>query len=289
MCQQCVIGSRQVGSPVSEETVPSVEQPGLRDHRANRLLAVLAPEDFAALEPHLEIVNLSRGAVLYDTGDIIRYAYFPHDALVCLVGAMEDGRLVEVALFGREGLCGLLGALVNREAFGRYTVQIPGAASRIALERLHGAIGLRPRLRRLVLSYSDALLAQAFQTVACNAVHTVEARCCRWILNTRDRMDQDTLPLTHETLSEMLGVQRSTVSLILRSLQATGLIVQRRGGITVTDRAGLEQTTCECYGKIRRHFEQLLPGTYAPPDRGEAVEPRRLVRLATTPPARSRR
>jgi CRP-like cAMP-binding protein len=98
--------------------------------------------------------------------------------------------------------------------------------------------------------------------VACNAVHTVEARCCRWILSTHDRLNQDALPLTHEFLSEMLGVQRSTVSATLRSLQTSGLIVQRRAEIVVTDRGGLEQATCECYGKIRSRFEKLLPGTY---------------------------
>lgn len=233
-----------------------------RSHRANRFLAALDAEDFAALEPHLEIIDLPKGTVLYDAGDTIRHAYFPHDAIVCLVGAMEDGRLVEVALFGREGLCGLLGALVNREAFGRYMVLIPGTASRITLERLHEAIGTCSGLRRQILSYTDALLAQAFQTVACNTVHTIEARCCRWILSIHDRLDRDTLPLTHETLAEMLGTQRSTVSLVLRNLQNPGLIAQRRGCVVVSDRTGLEEATCECYGKIRSHFAKLLPGTY---------------------------
>lgn len=255
---------------VHGKIMPSKGQPRLpaakfspQGHRANRFLAALAAEDFAALEPHLEVVDLPKRKVLYDTGDTIRHAYFPHTAIVCLVGVIENGRLVEVALFGREGLCGLLGALVNREAFGRYMVLIPGTASRISLERLHEAIRMRSGLRRQVLSYTDALLAQAFQTVACNTVHTVEARCCRWILSTQDRVDKDTLPLTHEVLADMLGVQRPTVSLVLRSLQNTGLIVQRRGCVVVTDRAGLEAATCECYGRIRSLFEKLLPGTYA--------------------------
>jgi Mn-dependent DtxR family transcriptional regulator len=100
--------------------------------------------------------------------------------------------------------------------------------------------------------------------VSCNAVHPVEARCCRWILNMHDRADGDALPLTHEFLAEMLGVQRSSVSIVTRTLQTAGLIQQSRGSITVTDRAGLEETACECYGKIRRLFERLLPGTYPP-------------------------
>ena len=113
------------------------------------------------------------------------------------------------------------------------------------------------------MRYGEALLAQTFQTVSCNAVHVVEARCCRWILSMHDRLDSDALPLTHEFLAELLGVQRSTLSLIAHKLQTAGLIRQARGAITVTDRAGLEGAACECYGRIRRTFEELLPKTYA--------------------------
>jgi CRP-like cAMP-binding protein len=206
--------------------------------------------------------------VLYEPADPIRDTYFPHDVIVSLVDVMEDGRLAEVAMFGREGLFGLLSAFISREAFGRYVVQIPGTASRVLLEHMHAAIQTRPALQRRVLAYNEVLLAQAYHTVACNAVHPVEARCCRWILSTHDRLDQDALPLTHEFLAEMLGVQRSTVSSVLRSIQMSGLIEQRRGGIQVTDRAGLEQAACECYRKIRSRFEKLLPATYTGPDRG---------------------
>jgi hypothetical protein len=114
----------------------------------------------------------------------------------------------------------------------------------------------------LLNNYGEALLAQTFQTLACNTVHAVEARCCRWILSMHDRADQDTLPLTHEFLAEMLGVQRSTVSVVARALQTAGLIRQSRGGITITDRAGLEDAACECYGKIRSVYQRLLPRTY---------------------------
>lgn len=255
------------------------------DHRANRFLAALKAEDFAVLEPHLEAVILPRGTVLYEPGDPIRYTYFPHDAIVSLVDVMEDGRLAEVALFGREGLFGLLSAFVSQEAFGRYVVQIPGSASRIPLEQMHTALRTSPNLQRQVLAYNEALLAQAYHTVACNALHPVEARCCRWILSTHDRQDEDALPLTHEFLAEMLGVQRSTVSTVLRSLQTSGLIEQSRGGIAVIDRAGLERGACECYRKIRYRFATLLPGTYAPPDRdGESPASRSV--LPTASPAK---
>jgi CRP-like cAMP-binding protein len=232
-------------------------------HRRNRLLAALEPEDFALLEPHLESATLALGQVLYEPGDVIRHAYFPHDAVISLVNIMEDGGSVEVGVFGREGVMGLLSALATREAFGRYVVQMPGTASRVAYERLNEVRNTRPKLRQLIAFYGEALLAQTFQTVSCNAVHVVEARCCRWILSMHDRTDQDTLPLTHEFLAQMLGVQRSTVSVVTRTLQTAGLIRQSRGGITVTDRAGLENVACECYGKIRRHYQRLLPGTYA--------------------------
>jgi CRP-like cAMP-binding protein len=237
------------------------------DHRASRFLAALDAEDFAVLEPHLEAVILPRGTVLYEPGDPIRYTYFPHDVIVSLVDVMEDGRLAEVAIFGREGLFGLLSAFVSREAFGRYVVQVPGTASRVPLEHMHTAIQARPALQRQMLAYNEALLAQAYHTVACNAVHPVEARCCRWLLSTHDRLDQDALPLTHEFLAEMLGVQRSTVSTVLRGLQTSGLIEQYRGGIRVIDRAGLERGACECYRKIRFRFKTLLPGSCAEPNR----------------------
>lgn len=235
------------------------------EHRANRLLAALDPEDFRLLQPHLEVVTLPGGTVLYEAEEPIHFAYFPHDAVVSLLTVLAEGGSVEIAVFGREGVIGFASALVTRESFGRYLVQLPGTASRIATERLHDAVVARPTTRQLFLRYTEALLRQTFQTVACNAVHSVEARCCRWILSTRDRVDDDTLSLTHEFLADMLGVQRSTVSVVTRALQKSGLIAQRRGVITIVDRAGLERVSCECYGVIRATFERLLPASYIEP------------------------
>jgi CRP-like cAMP-binding protein len=238
------------------------------EHRTNWLLAALEPEDFAALEPHLEVVELTLKQVLYEAGDPIRSAYFPHHAVVSLVNVLEDGHTVEVALFGRGGVVGLLSALVTREAFGRYVVQMAGSASRIAVETLDEIRNTHPKLRRLIAGYGEVLLGQTFQILTCNAVHPVEARCCRWILMMHDRAEQDNLPLTHEFLAEMLGVQRSTVSVVTRTLQTAGLIRQGRGSITVTDRAGLEETVCECYGRIQRIYQRVMPGRYPPPKPG---------------------
>lgn len=231
-------------------------------HRTNQLLAALEHADFAALEPHLETVSFPRGQVLYEPGDSILHVYFPQDAVVSLVNIMEDGGSVEIGVFGREGVLGLLSALVTREAFGRYIVQMGGATSRIPFERLNEVRNARPKLRQLIMNYGEVLLAQTFQTVSCNAVHVVEARCCRWIMSMHDRTDQDTMPLTHEFLAAMLGVQRSTVSVVTRTLQTAVLIRQSRGGITIMDQAGLEDAACECYSRIRRVYQRLLPGTY---------------------------
>jgi CRP-like cAMP-binding protein len=162
------------------------EVPKVADHRANRLLAAMDADDFARLEPRLELVDLPRGKVLYENGEMIRHAHFPHDAVVSVVAVMEDGRLVEMTVFGREAVFGLVSAFISRESLGRYVVHIPGTASRIAIERLKEAVDASAALRQLIRLYIEALLARTFQIVACNAVHSVEARCCRWILSTQE-------------------------------------------------------------------------------------------------------
>jgi CRP-like cAMP-binding protein len=172
---------------------------------------------------------------------------------VGLINVMEEGQFVEAASFGREGLFGLISAIVSREAFGRYKMQMPGTASRITIDRMQEVMRARPRIQRLVLSYSEALLAQTFQTVSCNAIHTVEARCCNWLLSTRDRIDEDLLPLTHADLAELLGVQRSTVSTVLRTFQTQGLITQQRGASL--SRIGLAS---------RRSPASAMPGSATP-------------------------
>jgi CRP-like cAMP-binding protein len=237
-----------------------------KDHRANRLLRALDPQDFAYLEPYLEIITLKRGQLLYEVDEVIRYTYFPHDAVVALVAVMDNGASAEMAIAGREGLVGLVTAAITPTSFGRYVVQIPGTASRISLEQMNKAISAHPNIRGLVQRFSEAIMSRVLQNVACNAIHPVEVRFARWLLSTHDRVDQDTLPLSHESLSDMLGVQRSTVSAIARTFQAAGLIEQGRGSITVKNRAGLERLSCECYGRVRHTFERLLPLTYTKND-----------------------
>ena len=231
-------------------------------HRANRLLAALEADDFAFLEPHLEIITLPVGAILYEAEDTLRHAYFPHDMVVSLVAVLKDGRAAEMVVYGREGVLGLISATVTRQTFGRYVVNSAGMASRIDLDQLNKVIDLRPNVRQLIRRFSEAMMISVLQNVACNAVHSVEQRCCRWILTIHDRIHGDTVPLTHEFLAEMLGVQRTTVSKVTAALQEAGLIRQGRGTIAITDRAGLEGASCECYATVRRSFERLLPHTY---------------------------
>src|SRR5215207_716851 len=153
-----------------------------KDHRANRLLAALEPKDFADLEPHLEIVNLQQRQVLCETGDTMRHAHFPHDTVISLLATMADGSSAEMSLCGREGVSGLINASVTRQAFGRYVVQLTGTASRINIDTMNAAINARPNLQRLMRHFMEATMARILQSVACNALHSVEARCCRFVL-----------------------------------------------------------------------------------------------------------
>jgi CRP-like cAMP-binding protein len=229
------------------------------DNPVNRLLATLTPEDMALLKPHLEPVELRHGTILAQEGELLRHVYFPHTAIVSLIRSMADGRMAEMATFGREAMVGLAFDGIPLETFGRYVVQISGKASCIGLDRLQAAAAARPGIQTMILRYTEMLMALTLQSVACNAAHSIESRCCRWITATRDRMSRDDIPLTHEILSELLGVQRSTVSKVVHSLQSRGLIRQGRGMITVLDPARLEQASCECYGILRQKYLQLLP------------------------------
>ncbi|EIM30800.1 Crp/Fnr family transcriptional regulator [Microvirga lotononidis] len=229
---------------------------------ANRLLFALEPDDLVYLEPHLEMVSLRRGQIICEAGEALHHAYFPHDAVISLVTVMENGSTAEMAVCGREGVMGLIPASVTRQAFGNYVVQMRGTASRISLDQLQAVLQARPMVAGLMNRFAEAMQARILQSVACNAVHSVEQRLCRWILSTHHRTDEVILPLTHELLAERFGVQRSTVTTIMGKLQAAGVIQQVRGGITIADIVKLEQGSCECYRKLRTTFERLLPHTF---------------------------
>jgi len=234
-----------------------------KNYGPNRLLAALTPDQFTSLESHLEVVDLPQGRVIYEQGETVTFAYFPCDSVIAITAALDTGGSPEMVTVGRKGMLGLVPLLGDREAFGRSIVQLAGTALRIRYDHLLAAMDADANMRATLLRYLQALLAQALQGVACNAVHPVDARCCRLILMTHDRARQDDLPLTHEVLAAMLGVHRPTVTIATRTLQTAGLITQRRRVISIIDRAGLEEASCECYRLVRRRFEQLLPKTYS--------------------------
>jgi CRP-like cAMP-binding protein len=225
----------------------------------NRLIACLSAQDQALISAHLVQIDLERGRLLYDPGDRIDHVYFPHDGVISLMTLMENGAAIESATIGCEGALGLMAAVAPRQSLSRAIVQTPTRAARIRADQLHGAWEKSPRFRDLVDRHSEALFGHAIQSVACNALHSVEARFCRWLLTCHDRISNNTVALTQEFLADMLGVQRTTVTAVARGLQAKGAIRYRRGVVDIIDRGVLEQLACECYGVIRRTYERLLP------------------------------
>ncbi|MPR10418.1 helix-turn-helix domain-containing protein [Microvirga tunisiensis] len=181
--------------------------------------------------------------------------------------AVVDGQIVEMATFGREGMVGLAFGGIPPASFGCYLIRVLGAALRIEAGRMHEVVSARPGIQHMTLTYTEVLMALNLQSMACNAFHSVEARCCRWIIASGDRTGREDVPLTHEYLAEMLGVQRSTVSAVTMPLQDTGLIHQRRGKITILDRTRLENAACECYGILRAQCLQLLPLAQVEPEK----------------------
>ena len=222
------------------------------DKRENRLLAALDPTDYALLRPHLSIACFERGAILQEQEAPVAHVYFPMSGLVSLVSVMKDGHEIETAVVGRDGAIGAFVGLGRWNAFARATVQIPATCAVITEAHFRAVVSQSERIRDLMLRFREALFGQVHQTAACNALHPLEDRLARWLLQALDLTDERELPLTQESLSKMLGVRRTSVTIIANRLQADGLIRYRRGHIVVLNRAGLEDVACECYHAIRQ-------------------------------------
>jgi CRP-like cAMP-binding protein len=222
------------------------------DYSRNRLLAALDPADLALLTPYLRRVSLIRGAALQEQEALVEQVYFPVSGMISLVSVMDAGDLVETATVGREGAVGAFAGLGPWHAFTRAIVQIAGEAACIPTSPFQSAVGKSERIRNLILRYKEGLLAQVQQTAACNALHGLEARMARWLLQALDRVEDPNLPLTQDFIAQMLAVRRTTVTVIAGRLQAENLITYRRGHIVILNRPGLEQLACECYRAIRR-------------------------------------
>ncbi|WP_309643981.1 Crp/Fnr family transcriptional regulator [Phenylobacterium sp.] len=240
------------------KTPPGVQPPPVRS--TNRLLAAIGRRDFELIQPQLAPIELERGQVLFEPGDDVVTTYFPGSrTMVSLLIITRDGREVEAATIGREGAVGGIVSAGNKPAFGRAVVTIPGSALAIPTEALEVLKDASPAFSDLFSRYADALLAQLMQSVACNALHSVESRASRWLLATHDRAGDAIIHLTQESLAEMLGVQRTTVTGVVQGLEERGLIRRHRGRVEVVDRKRLERQACECYAAVEEHYALLLP------------------------------
>jgi CRP-like cAMP-binding protein len=231
----------------------------LERRRFNRFLATLPPHDFSLLAPRLRTVTLQRGVMLHDAAVEIEGVYFPHSGMVSLVVVMQNGATVESATVSRGGVIGASAGLGAKWTFARAIVQLPGEAAWISASQFHAAVNESRGIRDLIVRYNDLLLAQIQQSVACNARHALEARLCRWLLQTHDCMEGDVIPLTQEFLGQMLGVRRTTVTIAARLLQTARLIRYRRGHIQILDRKALEDISCECYAVVRGYMDNIFP------------------------------
>jgi CRP-like cAMP-binding protein len=235
-------------------TLPRVAQ-----GRRNLVLAELPTADLAILAPHLKDVPLNARDVLHEAQDDIEYVYFPHSGMVSLLAITDDGETIETAAVGQESAVGAFAGLGIRRAFVRAVVQVPGSAARIAASTLQKAAQDNPRIRDMIARTQEGLLVQAQQSAVCGALHGVEARLARWLLQTQDRARSNTIPLIQEFLAQVLGVRRTTVNLVVRILNRAGLVRYRRGQIEIINREGLEAACCPCYRIIQRQLEQLTP------------------------------
>jgi CRP-like cAMP-binding protein len=220
-------------------------------HRANRLIATMSDDLRHQLKPQLEIVPLTPRTILAESGSRLRYAYFPHAGVICLMAALRKGG-AETATIGPEGFVGFEALLGSNVASQRVLVQVGGVASRLPIEILTELARDNAALRELLLGYIRYFMIQVLQSVACNGLHSVQERCARWLLMAHDRAGTDSFQLTQEFLAELLGIQRPSVTIVARTLQKAGLIRYSRGLIAITDRQGLEDAACECYDMVRK-------------------------------------
>lgn len=237
---------------------------------ANRILSSLPPEAYERILPDLKAVPLKFRLSLHEPGDKMPYVYFPNTGVISMLTVMEDGTAVEIATIGNEGMVDLFVFLGVEESDSRLLIQVPGTAFRMESERFREHVEQIPALRMLLGYYAIGLFALVAQSAACNRMHPMAKRCARWLLMTHDRVDSPEFPMTHNFLSEMLGVRRPSVSVAAESLQAAGLITYHRGKITVLDRPGLEAASCECYGLIRARFDRM-PGRSDADPRGRRL------------------
>jgi CRP-like cAMP-binding protein len=227
--------------------------------RQNHLLEALPRTDYERLGPHLELIPMALGEVLYESGVPLAYVYFPTTSILSLLYVMEDGASAEIAVVGNEGILGISLFMGGETTPSRAVVQSAGHAFRLKAELLKTEFGRFGPTMYLLLRYTQALITQMAQTAVCNRHHTVDQQLCRWLLLSLDRLQTNELSMTQELIANMLGVRREGVTEAAGKLQDVGLISYRRGRISVLDRPGLEARSCECYQVVKTEFDRLLP------------------------------
>src|ERR1700685_4615867 len=217
----------------------------------NRLLLALPSSNLKQLMPELERIDCHRGQVLMDADSSLDHVFFPDSGVVSVVAVYADGSVIEMATIGREGCTAMQAVLGAKSSSGRLLVPIPGDAAKMSRATFTRAMESMPSFRSLMYAYVQAFLEQVLVSVACNGAHSLKQRLARWLLMMRDRSDGDTLPITQDLLAEMLGVQRPTITNAVRELERTGLIEGGRRQVTILDRGGLTEASCECYQLVR--------------------------------------
>jgi CRP-like cAMP-binding protein len=220
-------------------------------HQRNRLLAAFPPEVLPQLEDELRPVPLAQGSLIFEAGEPIEHVYFPQTGLISLMVVTSDGSTVETSIVGREGAVGLHRGFGERRSFTRASVQVRGTFAVLHADRFQQIVNGSTTVRDLIARYTEVLWVEAQQRVACNALHDASARLCHWLLHIADRVGSDHLPLTQEFLAQMLGVRRTTVTLLAQAMQANGAIKYSRGHIVILDRPKLAASACECYHIVR--------------------------------------
>ena len=233
--------------------------PIVHQAQQNHLLAALPEQDFARIEPHLKLVTMTLGEVLYESGSPMRHVYFPSTAIVSLLYTLVDGASAEIAVIGNEGMIGVSLFMGGETTTNRAVVQSAGHAYRLPSQALKDEFILAGPFQHLMLRFTQALITQMAQTAVCNRHHSVDQQLCRWLLLSLDRLASNDLVMTQELIANMLGVRREGVTEAAGKLQQAGLINYSRGHITVKDRAGVEARCCECYMVVKTECDRLLP------------------------------
>ena len=226
--------------------------------KQNHLLAALPPSGFERIAPHLELVTLKLGEVLYESGGQLNHVYFPTDSIVSLLYVMEDGASAEIAVVGNEGVLGISLFMGGETTPSRAVVQSGGLGYRLRAQQLKQEFNRGGPMMHLLLRYTQALITQMSQTAVCNRHHSVDQQLCRWLLLSLDRLPSDELTMTQELIANMLGVRREGVTAAAGKLRDVGIIQYSRGHIKVLDRAKLEAQVCECYAVVKKEFDRLL-------------------------------